>query len=141
LGRCAQKSVLALGVLISCGFRKKRQQADSCDVSLTSTPTTTISATVGGAFISPSNSSVQSLPRATIFHSSEPCFARQRACDSSARRLRTAASVNGRRTVVRPFANSALRKRRDDNRTALCAPPTALFTDLRMSVSLPTFIQ
>jgi hypothetical protein len=29
----------------------------------------------------------------------------------------------------------------DDNRTALCMPPSARFTDLGMPVSLPTFIQ
>jgi hypothetical protein len=50
----AKNSVLALGRLISFGFRKKRQQADSSDVPLTSTPTTKISATGGRAFISPS---------------------------------------------------------------------------------------
>jgi len=38
---------------------------------VTSTPTTTISTTAGGAFISPSSSSVQSLLHATIFPSSE----------------------------------------------------------------------
>jgi hypothetical protein len=54
LAENAHKIVPSLGRLISFAFRKKRQQADSCDVSLTSTPTTTISATVGGAFISPS---------------------------------------------------------------------------------------
>jgi len=45
---------MAADNLISFGFRKKRQQADSCDVSLTSTPATTISATDGAAFISQS---------------------------------------------------------------------------------------
>jgi hypothetical protein len=49
-----KKSVLALGRLISFGFRKKRHQADSCDAPLTSTPTTTISATGGHAFLLPS---------------------------------------------------------------------------------------
>lgn len=51
----AQKSLLALGILILFGFHKKRQQADSRDAPLTSTPTTTISATGGGAFISRSS--------------------------------------------------------------------------------------
>jgi hypothetical protein len=50
-------SVLALGRLISFGFRKKRQQADSSDAHLTSTPTTTISATGGRAFNLQSKSS------------------------------------------------------------------------------------
>src|SRR5713226_952321 len=52
----AQKSVLAPGRLISFGFRKKRHQADSRDAPLTSTPTTTISATGGRAFLLPSTS-------------------------------------------------------------------------------------
>jgi hypothetical protein len=39
----SQNSVLALGRLISFGFRKERHQACSSDVPLTSTPTTTIS--------------------------------------------------------------------------------------------------
>jgi hypothetical protein len=55
----AQKSVLALGRLISFGFRKKRHQADSRDAPLTSTPTTTISATGGRDFLLSSRSSVQ----------------------------------------------------------------------------------
>jgi hypothetical protein len=43
-------------------------------------------------------------PMATdFFRSPKRCFARQRACDLSARRLLTAVSVNGRRTVVRPL--------------------------------------
>jgi hypothetical protein len=50
----AQNSVLALGRLISFGFSRKRHQADSCDTPLTSTPTTTISATGGRAFLLPS---------------------------------------------------------------------------------------
>ena len=49
-----KKSMLALGRFISFGFRKKRHQADSCDVPLTSTPTTTISATGGRTFLLPS---------------------------------------------------------------------------------------
>jgi hypothetical protein len=49
-----KKRVLALGRLISFGFRKKRHQADSRDAPLTSTPTTTISATGGRAFPLPS---------------------------------------------------------------------------------------
>jgi hypothetical protein len=67
----AQKGVLALGLLNSLAFRKKRHQADTRDAPLTSTPTTTISATGGGAFILPSSSSVQRLLHATIFPSSE----------------------------------------------------------------------
>ena len=55
-----QKSVLALGRLISFGFRKKRHQADSRDAALTSTPTTTISATGGRAFFLPSKQSDES---------------------------------------------------------------------------------
>jgi hypothetical protein len=50
----AQNRLPSLGGLISLVFRKKRRQADSCDGSLTSTPTTTISAAGGVAFISPS---------------------------------------------------------------------------------------
>jgi hypothetical protein len=46
--------VLALGRLISFVFRKERDQADSLDAPLTSTPTTTISATGGRAFLLPS---------------------------------------------------------------------------------------
>jgi hypothetical protein len=53
---------------------------------------------------------------------------------SSARRLLTAASANGRRTVVRPLQTVRSASDADDNRTALYAPPTARFTDLRMSV-------
>jgi hypothetical protein len=67
----AQNSVLALGRLISFGFRKKRHQADSSDAPLTSNPTTTISTTAGRAFISPSRSSVHRLRHATIFPSVE----------------------------------------------------------------------
>jgi hypothetical protein len=53
------KSVLALGRLISFGFRRKRHQAEACDTPLTSTPTTTISATGGRAF----SLAVQDQPR------------------------------------------------------------------------------
>jgi hypothetical protein len=42
----ALEDLLALGVLICMTFREKRQQADSCDVSLTSAPTTIIRANV-----------------------------------------------------------------------------------------------
>ena len=69
--RWAPEHVLALGTLISLGYREKRQQADSSDASLTSTPTTTISTPAGRAFLLPSRSSVQSLLHATIFPSSE----------------------------------------------------------------------
>jgi hypothetical protein len=55
--------------------------------------------------------------------------------------LLTVASVNGRRTVVRPLQKVRSASDADDNRTVLYAPPTARFTDLGMSVSLPTFIQ
>jgi len=60
---------MAADNLISFGFRKKRQQADSCDVSLTSTPTTTISATGGGAFNLPSFDGGQFHPRARFSRS------------------------------------------------------------------------
>jgi hypothetical protein len=50
----AQNRVLALGRLISFGFRKERHQADSSDAPLTSTPTTTISTPAGRAFPLPS---------------------------------------------------------------------------------------
>ena len=59
----AQNSVLALGRLISFGFRKKRHQADSRDAPLTSTPTTTISATGGRAFLLPSTVDLPLLSR------------------------------------------------------------------------------
>jgi hypothetical protein len=65
------KSFAVFGRLISLVFRKKRRQADSCDVYLTSTPATTIRAAGGAAFISPSSSSAQRLHHATIFHTAE----------------------------------------------------------------------
>jgi hypothetical protein len=52
--------------------------------------------------------------------------------------LLTAASVNDRRTLVRPLQTERSVSDADDNLTALYAPPTARFTDLGMSVSLPT---
>ena len=52
--RWAPEHLLALGTLISLAYREKRQQADLTDASLTSTPTTTISTTVGVAFNLPS---------------------------------------------------------------------------------------
>jgi hypothetical protein len=67
----AQNSVLALGRLTSFGFRRKRHQADSCDAPLTSTPTTTISATGGRAFLLPSSSSTKPPLQTTIFPSTE----------------------------------------------------------------------
>ncbi len=50
-GKCGPEYLLALGILICQTFRKKRQQANSCDAPLTSTPTNTISATAVGVFI------------------------------------------------------------------------------------------
>jgi hypothetical protein len=104
------------------------------------TPTTCAKTEVG-AFILPSSSSAQLYSTLRYFPPPKPCSARQRACDSSACRLLTAASVNGRRTVVRPLQTARSAHDADDNRTALYAPPTARFTDLGMPVSLPTFIQ
>jgi len=68
----------------------------------------------------------------------KPC---QCACDSCARRLVTAASVNDGRTVLRRLQTERSASDADDNRTALYAPPTAQFTELGMSVSLPIYIQ
>jgi hypothetical protein len=48
--------------------------------------------------------------------------------------LLTAASVNDRRTLVRPLQTERSVSDADDNLTALYAPPTARFTDLGMSV-------
>jgi len=55
--------------------------------------------------------------------------------------LVTAASVNDGRIVLRRSQTERSASDADDNRTALYAPPTARFTDLGMSVSLPIFIQ
>jgi hypothetical protein len=55
--------------------------------------------------------------------------------------LLTAASVNDCRAVERPLQTERSASDVDDNRTALYAPPTARFTELGMSVSLPIFIQ
>jgi hypothetical protein len=65
----------------------------------------------------------------------------RRACCSCTRRLPTATSVNDDRTVVRPLQTERSASDADDNRTALYAPPTARFTELGMSVSLPILIQ
>jgi hypothetical protein len=48
--------------------------------------------------------------------------------------LLTAASVNDRRTLVRPLQTERSVSDADDNLTALYAPPTARFTDLGMPV-------
>src|SRR5258708_10812117 len=50
------KTQAGAGSIDFYAFRRKRQQANSRDAPLTSTATTTISTTVGGAFISPSKS-------------------------------------------------------------------------------------
>jgi hypothetical protein len=71
----------------------------------------------------------------------KPCITRQFACGSYARRLLTAGSVNEGRTVVRPLKTERSAGDADDNRAALYTPPTERFTELRMSVSLPIFIQ
>jgi hypothetical protein len=55
--------------------------------------------------------------------------------------LLTAASVDDGRTVIRPLQTERTASDADDNRTALYAPPTARFTELGMSVSIPIFIQ
>jgi hypothetical protein len=90
-----------------------------------------------------SKSSVQSHPCATIFLSSETVLrksAGQRACDSSARRLLTAALVTavepscGRWQAVRSASHA------DDNRMALCAVHRTIYR-LGMSLSLPLFIR
>jgi hypothetical protein len=56
----------------------------------------------------------------------KPCFACQRAWNSSARRLLTTASVNGRRTVVRPSQTVRSISDVDDDRTALFVPSTGI---------------
>jgi hypothetical protein len=55
--------------------------------------------------------------------------------------LLTAGSVNDGRTVVCPLKTERSAGNPDDNRTAFYVPPTARFTELGMSVSLPIFIQ
>jgi hypothetical protein len=101
--RTRTKIAPSLGRLISFGFRKKRQQADSCDVSLTSTPTTTISATGGGALTCRPNRAPNVYSTLRYFPPPKPCISRQCACDSSTRRSLTDASVNDRRTAARPL--------------------------------------
>ena len=96
--------------LISLVFRKKRRQADSCDVSLTCTPTTTISATGGGALSRCPHRAPNVYSTLRYFSPSKACFARQRAWDLPAH-LFTAESVNGRRIGSAPVANTALRHR------------------------------
>jgi hypothetical protein len=95
----------------------------------------------GGAFISQSKSSVQSLLHAAIFPDSETLHHTSVACDSCARQLITDASVNDGRTVVRPLQTERSTSKADDNGTALYASPTERFTELGMSVSLRIFIQ
>jgi hypothetical protein len=80
-------------------------------------------------------------PRYDISRLTNPCIIRQCACDSCARRLPTAASVNDGRTVVRTLQTERSASDTDNNWTALYAPPTARFTELGMSASLTIFIQ
>ncbi|SRR5216684_4501266 len=108
---------------------------------VTSTPTTTISTPTGRAFPLPSRSTLNVYSTPRYFSPRKPCITRQCACDSAARRLLTAASVNDGRTAVRPLQTERSTSDADDNRTASYAPPTARFTELGMSVSLPIFIQ
>ncbi len=89
----------------------------------------------------PSSSSAQCLLHATIFPSAGIVHQRS----AGLRLLRTPIA---RRcvgywlpTVVRPLKAVRSATDADDNRTALCTPPTARFTDLGMSGSRPTFIQ
>jgi hypothetical protein len=71
-----------------------------------------------------------SLLHATIFPSSEAVHHTSGACDSCARRLLTAGSVNDGRTVVGLLKTEPLAGDADDNRTASYASPTARFTEL-----------
>jgi len=64
------------------------------------------------------------------------CATRQRAGDSCARRLLAAASVDRRRTVMRPLHTLRSASDADDNPTTLCASPIARSTELGRSVSL-----
>jgi hypothetical protein len=113
--RKRHQNLLALGILICKAFREKRQQANSCDAPLTSTPTTTISATVGGAFI------FRSFDRGNFATSTDficrKTVLRPSASDSSARRSLADASVNGDRTVVHPLQTVRSTINSDDNRT------------------------
>jgi hypothetical protein len=98
------KSLLALGRLNSFGFRKKRHQADSRDVPLTSTPTTTISAAGGRAFLLPSKPAANPLS-----HSSPPMF-------RSATRMHPVVHFNakfspGRYSAIYLFADRSLMHR------------------------------
>ena len=136
-----QKSVLSLGRLISLAFRKKRHQADSCDVSLTSTPTTTISATVGGAFNLPSFDGANFAVPLDFFHSPKPCITRQRACDSCARRSFADASIGSGRSVAHTLQTVRSTSHADDSREALNASLAARSKDFGMSVSLPLIPQ
>jgi hypothetical protein len=62
--------LLVRGGMICKAFRKKRQQANSRDAPLNSIPTTTTSATAGGAWIKPSDPD-QHIDRTHIFPSRE----------------------------------------------------------------------
>jgi hypothetical protein len=84
-------------------FREERQQADSCDVSLTSAPTTIIRATVGRAFILQSFDGAHFPIAIEFFRYPKQCFTHQRACDFSAHRLLAGASIDRSRRVRSPL--------------------------------------
>ena len=117
---------------------KVRPRQESCDK-----PLECLTTDRGGpcAFYPAVQSSVQSPPRATIFHSSETAL--RPTADLQFLRTPIVQHGVGQRPPSRraPVANVRSASDADDNRTALCMPPTARFTDLGMSVSLPTFIQ
>src|SRR6266568_4504387 len=101
----------------------------------------------GGAFIFPSKSSVQRLLHVTIFPRYDISLIRNRASHVNGHALRAHADCSPlrRSTAAEPSPRPSQTVRSisdaDDNQTALWGPPTARFTDLGMSVSLPTFIQ
>jgi hypothetical protein len=105
----------------SISVRRKAPAGRFMRLSLTSAPTTTISATGGGVLISPSfdGSRLRHPDRFSLF--SGTCFTRQRACNSSARRSLADASINGCRTVAHPLQTVRSTGDDHDNRTVLWA--------------------
>jgi hypothetical protein len=124
----ARNGGLALGRLISFGFRKKRQQAISSEGSTSPTPPSHISTPGRPCFYL---AILFECPTSTLHYEfsrlRKLCTTRQWACVSCVQLLLSAASDNDCRTVVRLFQTERSASDPDDNRTALHALPTARF--------------